>query len=1142
MDWYREMGPSYPFRACNSWVKYFQRTHKIKVTFQGIKNEEEEYKVDNQSKNKDEKSTVLDQEATMNEKNEENKELIKEKEKFFLKLFLSPKIKAVGREEKVKQGIQKDVEKKNSKEINVNIVEVLNQPIYKKNVEYFENEDDIETTSLITDNKVSLFGIIEDKKEEKKVLAQESNKSLKNDFAYLNYLNGETNEKEFLRNQCDFFTTSEHSTKNVNDKKQVSLVNVGLQTSDVLTQTEKIKRDKEINKTQVEIQEVKMEANKEVKEKVNNVIGFKSKYDERKELEQILLNWLSEIRSQRLEINGRKFREKALELHNSLNHRYDFRAQYHWIASFEKRYQVQVISRPRKYKKRTRGFLKDLDSFKMPLMRKKRDALSHQEIGIKNCEQDKIQNRDKKDKKILELPKQCRGESISSEDKNSNSESISLTSKSVIQCHGKVSGIEEEIGEKSSSIVGLDGESVRNCDLASIRDSDSSSSLLKSHLQFGVNNIEIKEPLELFDKGLIREEKVSREVEDDWIDEVIETAKEEGEYWDWERAVHNQITQILVELEDSKLEEEIGRKELKNRQTENIEMRDSEEEATEVSGCGIGEVKARDEEEKLKEEIDEIKECEEDEVDTEDENNYSVSYNLLKRSDGSEKLVLDKSKEERNFDEKMQVDADDIKEENLTDEQVKVNARDEEEKLKEEIDEIKECEEDEVDTEDDENYDSVSYNLLKRSDVSEKLVLDKSKEERNFDEKMQVDADDMKEENLTEEQVKVNKENLATNGEEKGKDEEVEVEDEDDDSCDLFIDLNVSENLIVNETDEEKEVQGKNVNLATMEVFGDEIEEIEKKIMVIECEEEVENVFKEQEVKLGEKDLVTNVEEDQESIGEEEEEENIRNEVKNLDAMGNEENEMIIVEDEVENLEIEENEEEIEEQYLQRKNKTLKQVTFATDVKIINAHHLPTNCPSLESSTFKPVNINMKEYVKILEYKLVFSKCQQFIKDQNIRQYFKRQQIKEFKRAIDVLIDKATSEDDLLDNLLMNKNWAPFGRMFCSEDIARVCEGKIICTFCYKDDKDEYKNYFKSSINHKLTSNKKLRGRICDKCKESTVDFRPAAKCIECIIPFWRSKSYYKLLYCNKIGNLEMTSEQLLLINSILTNMHDFEC
>ncbi|XP_044596767.1 glutamic acid-rich protein-like [Cotesia glomerata] len=853
------MGPSYPFRACNSWVKYFQRTHKIKVTFQGIKNEEEEYKVDNQSKNKDEKST------------------------------------AVGREEKVKQGIQKDVEKKNSKEINVNIVEVLNQPIYKKNVEYFENEDDIETTK--------------------------------------------------------------HSTKNVNDKKQVSLVNVGLQTSDVLTQTEKIKRDKEINKTQVEIQEVKMEANKEVKEKVNNVIGFKSKYDERKELEQILLNWLSEIRSQRLEINGRKFREKALELHNSLNHRYDFRAQYHWIASFEKRYQVQVISRPRK------------------------------------------------------------GESISSEDKNSNSESISLTSKSVIQCHGKVSGIEEEIGEKSSSIVGLDGESVRNCDLASIRDSDSSSSLLKSHLQFGVNNIEIKEPLELFDKGLIREEKVSREVEDDWIDEVIETAKEEGEYWDWERAVHNQITQILVELEDSKLEEEIGRKELKNRQTENIEMRDSEEEATEVSGCGIGEVKARDEEEKLKEEIDEIKECEEDEVDTEDENNYSVSYNLLKRSDGSEKLVLDKSKEERNFDEKMQVDADDIKEENLTDEQVKVNARDEEEKLKEEIDEIKECEEDEVDTEDDENYDSVSYNLLKRSDVSEKLVLDKSKEERNFDEKMQVDADDMKEENLTEEQVKVNKENLATNGEEKGKDEEVEVEDEDDDSCDLFIDLNVSENLIVNETDEEKEVQGKNVNLATMEVFGDEIEEIEKKIMVIECEEEVENVFKEQEVKLGEKDLVTNVEEDQESIGEEEEEENIRNEVKNLDAMGNEENEMII-----------------------RKNKTLKQVTFATDVKIINAHHLPTNCPSLESSTFKPVNINMKEYVKILEYKLVFSKCQQFIKDQNIRQYFKRQQIKEFKRAIDVLIDKATSEDDLLDNLLMNKNWAPFGRMFCSEDIARVCE------------------------------------------------------------------------------------------------------
>ncbi|XP_074113050.1 uncharacterized protein LOC141536435 [Cotesia typhae] len=412
---------------------------------------------------------------------------------------------------------------------------------------------------------------------------------------------------------------------------------------------------------------------------------------------------------------------------------------------------------------------------------------------------------------------------------------------------------------------------------------------------------------------------------------------------------------------------------------------------------------------------------------------------------------------------------------------------------------------------------------------------------------MQIDADDM-----TEEQVKVNKENLVMNGEEKEKDEEeiVEVEkDEDNDSssCGLFIDLNVSENLIVNETDEEKEVQDKNVNLATMEVFVDEKEEMKEKIMAIECEEEVEHKSKEQEVELSDKDLMINVEEDKKKENnrkeEIEDEENIRNEVKNFHVMRDEENEMVIVEDEVDNLEIEKNKEEIEEQHLKRKKKTFKLVTFATDVEIINAQQSPTNCLSLESSPVKPVNknINMKEYVEILEYKLVFSKCKQFIKDQNIRQYFRRHQIKEFGRAMDILIEKATSEDDLLDDMLMNKNWAPFGRMFCSEDIARVCEGKIICTFCYEDDKDEYKNYSKSSINHKLTSNRKLRGRICDKCKETTVDFRPAAKCIECIIPFWRSKSYYKLLFCNEIGNLKMTSEQLLLINSILTNMHEFE-
>ncbi|CAG5095493.1 Protein of unknown function [Cotesia congregata] len=845
----KEMGPSYPFRASNSWVRHFQRTHKVKVTFQGIKNEEEEEdKVDNQSENKDEKSTVLDQEAIMNEKNEE---LGKEKENFFLKLFLSPKNRAVDREEKDQQEIQKDVEKKNSKEINVKIIEFLNQPIFKKNVEHFVNEDDIETRSLITGDKVSPFGIIEDKKQEKKLSAHESNKSL----------------IKFLRNQCDFSTISDNSTKNVNDEKQVSL-DVGLQTSNVLTQTKKMNKGKKINETQVEIKKVMTEENKEVNEK-------------------------------------------------------------------------------------------------------KTDALSHQEIGTKDCEQDKIKNRDKEDKKILKLPcqKQGRGESISSE------------------------------------------------------------------------------------------EKVSRKVEDDWIEEVVETAKEDGVYWDWKLDVHNQIMQILDDLEDGKLEEEIGEKELENEQTENIKMEDLEEEGTKVSECEIREVNARDEEENLKEEINGKKKCEE-------------------------------------------------------------------EKEKDEVDE---------------NNDSISYNLL-------------------CDETMQ-DSDYMTEENFSKEQVQVNEENLATNGEEKEKnEEEVEAEeDEDEDlsSCGLIIDLDVSENSIVNETDEEKEaeeekeVQGKNVNLAAVEVFADEIEEIEEKIMMIQCEEEKEHVSKEQEVELGEKDLMINAEENQENTGEEEEddgkeeedEENIRNEVENLDAMENEENEMVIEEDEVDNLETEKNEEEIEEQHLKGKKKTSKLVTFVTDIEIINAQHSPTYCPSLELSTFKPVNkhINMKEYVKILEYKLVFSKCKQFIKDQNIRQYFKKQQIKEFNRAIDILIEKATSEDDLLDNLLMNKNWAPFGRMFCSEDIAWVCKGKIICTFCYKNDKDEYKNYSKSFINHKLTSNKKLRGRICDKCKESTVDFRPAAKCIECIIPFWRGKSFYKLHFCNEIGNLEMSSEQLLLINSILTNMHDFE-
>ncbi|CAD6222176.1 GSCOCG00000788001-RA-CDS [Cotesia congregata] len=815
MDWYREMGPSYPFRASNSWVRHFQRTHKVKVTFQGIKNEEEEEdKVDNQSENKDEKSTVLDQEAIMNEKNEE---LGKEKENFFLKLFLSPKNRAVDREEKDQQEIQKDVEKKNSKEINVKIIEFLNQPIFKKNVEHFVNEDDIETRSLITGDKVSPFGIIEDKKQEKKLSAHESNKSL----------------IKFLRNQCDFSTISDNSTKNVNDEKQVSL-DVGLQTSNVLTQTKKMNKGKKINETQVEIKKV----------------IFKSQRDQKKELDQNLLNWLSEMQSQRHEINGKKFREKALELHKSLSHTYDFGAPYSWIYSFEIQYQVKIISHRGKYKKKKHQ-LKNLYSSTNLLMSKKTDALSHQEIGTKDCEQDKIKNRDKEDKKILKLPcqKQGRGESISSE------------------------------------------------------------------------------------------EKVSRKVEDDWIEEVVETAKED-------------------------------------------------------------------------------------------------------------------------------------------------------------------------------------------------------------------DSDYMTEENFSKEQVQVNEENLATNGEEKEKnEEEVEAEeDEDEDlsSCGLIIDLDVSENSIVNETDEEKEaeeekeVQGKNVNLAAVEVFADEIEEIEE-----------EHVSKEQEVELGEKDLMINAEENQENTGEEEEddgkeeedEENIRNEVENLDAMENEENEMVIEEDEVDNLETEKNEEEIEEQHLKGKKKTSKLVTFVTDIEIINAQHSPTYCPSLELSTFKPVNkhINMKEYVKILEYKLVFSKCKQFIKDQNIRQYFKKQQIKEFNRAIDILIEKATSEDDLLDNLLMNKNWAPFGRMFCSEDIAWVCKGKIICTFCYKNDKDEYKNYSKSFINHKLTSNKKLRGRICDKCKESTVDFRPAAKCIECIIPFWRGKSFYKLHFCNEIGNLEMSSEQLLLINSILTNMHDFE-
>ncbi|XP_057327420.1 trichohyalin-like [Microplitis mediator] len=728
-----------------------------------------------------------------------------------------------------------------------------------------------------------------------------------------------------------------------------------------------------------------------------------------KELEENMLTWLIDARNKGILVNGRKFRNKALQFHQELGMKYHFRASYHWINAFEKRHRIKIIKKKKKSNVRAHRPLRTRPH--LPRMSKRRvENMMKNQLLLPSTGQDApVLCQEEQDKTAVSY--ECGNEEL---ERRLliwlNEVQDQKQSRNGLIFKRKAMEIYEELGGKFPFKPTYDWVSsfeIRHNVEIIKRNKDSEKDIMKFNLMRNQLNLWRTSKKLAVSKGTFKE--IGN------TDEIREEYDENEEKYE----------EIVEKYGDGSEQEE-------DKDFENGE----EEKEAEEEYVDDGE-----------QEEDVYAENSEEEKDTEE---YSTN------SEEDEEEYVDDGEEEKDFE----------VEEYVYD-------KEEEDVYAENSEEEKETEEEYSNNSEEEYFDDGE----EEKDLEVEEYVDDEKEE-------DVYAENSEEEKDTEEEYSNNSEEEYVDDGEEEKDSEVEeyVDDEEEETQEEYVDDNEEEKYQQDQRDNDK-------NQAATD--NDDGLSCNLSISELQEEEQTENEgYEEEDTWAHDEDsLVSHGEDINGNILQNTSGNSVMSIMKNT-------------------------EETLSRQQINRKEKRTKHVTFD-----INNDPSDALQPTVSSSTRSPFLQSLEkfngieDYLSILKYQLIFSECKKMIAKEEIAIFFKQQQIEDLKQALDILIKTITSEEELLNQLLMNETWAPFGRMLCAEDIAWVSKDRILCTFCYEDTEDEYDNYHRSAIDHKLTSNKKLKSRICGNCCKSTLDFRPAAKCTECIIPFWRSKPYFRLLF-----------------------------
>ncbi|KAH0564342.1 hypothetical protein KQX54_011496 [Cotesia glomerata] len=188
--------------------------------------------------------------------------------------------------------------------------------------------------------------------------------------------------------------------------------------------------------------------------------------------------------------------------------------------------------------------------------------------------------------------------------------------------------------------------------------------------------------------------------------------------------------------------------------------------------------------------------------------------------------------------------------------------------------------------------------------------------------------------------------------------------------------------------------------------------------------------------------------------------------------------------------------------------------------------HVSIDCESQQNPESNKCNINeLEDYDSTLSYKLTFYECIRSLMDSDVSQHLSDNTRKELIKELHFLISTMTSTEHLLNDLLMNETWKPFGKFKCFGDVAWVYQlsneieersevheankKMVICTICYETLKDNglMLHCNKEWRLDRLDYDFNLICRKCDVCFNTTLHSRPAAECIFCIIAFWKIKA-----------------------------------
>ncbi|XP_074113054.1 uncharacterized protein LOC141536437 [Cotesia typhae] len=198
------------------------------------------------------------------------------------------------------------------------------------------------------------------------------------------------------------------------------------------------------------------------------------------------------------------------------------------------------------------------------------------------------------------------------------------------------------------------------------------------------------------------------------------------------------------------------------------------------------------------------------------------------------------------------------------------------------------------------------------------------------------------------------------------------------------------------------------------------------------------------------------------------------------------------------------------------------------------------DCESQQNTESTKYNPNELEvYDSTLLYKMTFNDCIHSLKVPDFAHLLSDNQKEDLENNLRYFMSTMTSVEQLLNDLLMNEIWKPFGKFMCFGDVAWVCQLKIeiekeskerninqkavLCTACYEKLKDSYQKYdcVKESKFHQLDLDFNIMQRTCSVCLKSTIYYRPAAQCCFCIIMFWVAKNIVLSLHSRNEINKE---------------------